>query len=74
MAERKTFSTQTRRAIKKTRAGGRNKSCRAGAASIDYFLVMGVVVVIAAFTTFAVPRMIRLVYEMTVTLVGSPLM
>lgn len=52
----------------------RRKRCRTGAASIDYFLVVGFVVIAAAFTTFAVPRIIRLVYEMTVTLVGSPLM
>ena len=59
---------------KPVRTNGRNKACRTGAASIDYFLVVIFVVTIAAFTTFAVPRMIRLVYEMTVTLVGSPLM
>lgn len=54
--------------------GSRKRHCRAGAASLDYFLVVGFVVIVAAFTTFAVPRIIRLVYEMTVTLVGSPLM
>jgi len=58
----------------KIRPGFGKRHCRSGAASIDYLLIICFVIIIASITTYAVPRMIRLVYEMTVTLVGSPLM
>ena len=52
----------------------RMKRGRAGATTIDYFLLLAIIVPLAAFMTLVVPRIIRLVYEMTVTMVGMPLM
>lgn len=64
----------TRRRLNLTSARRRTKRNRAGAASMDYFLVLAIIVPLAAFMTFVVPRIIRLVYEMTVTMVGMPFM
>lgn len=47
---------------------------RRGAATLDYVLVMGVVLPLAVFLMTIAPRMIRLVYEMTCVLVSWPLM
>lgn len=47
---------------------------RAGAASLDYVLVLGVVFPLAAFLMWAGPRIIRLVYEMACMLVSWPFM
>ena len=47
---------------------------RHGASTVDYFLVLAIIVPLAAFMAYAVPRIIQLVYEMTVTLVGTPFM
>lgn len=47
---------------------------RKGAATIDYFLLLAVIIPLAAFMTFAVPRIIRLVYELLITMVDMPFM
>lgn len=57
---------------RRTRFGARRR--RAGSASMDYVLVFGVILSLATFMFLVVPRMIQLVYEFTITLVGSPLM
>jgi hypothetical protein len=41
---------------------------------MDYVLVLAVILPLATFLFLVVPRMISLVYEMTITIVGSPLM
>jgi len=45
---------------------------RRGAASLDYVLVMGVVLPLVAIVYWAGPRMMNLVYEMTSVLMGWP--
>ncbi len=67
----KTKSQNARRRFKSIRM---KKSNRRGSASLDYVLVLGVILPLVLFLFTVVPRMIRLVYEMTVVLVGSPLM
>lgn len=52
----------------------RTRANRAGAASLDYVLVLGVVFPLAAFLMWAGPRIIKLVYEMTCVLVSWPFM
>lgn len=47
---------------------------RIAAASIDYVLILAIIVPLATLLFLVVPRMIKLVYEMTITLIGSPLM
>jgi hypothetical protein len=53
---------------------GRGGRRRAGAASLDYVLVLGVVMPMAVFIMWAGPLMIRLVYEMVCVLVSWPFM
>jgi len=52
----------------------RRARSRTGAASLDYVLVLGVVMPLAAFIFWAGPRMIRLAYEMVCVLVSWPFM
>ena len=47
---------------------------RAGLATLDYFLVLAVVLPLVAFVIDKGIRMIRLVYEMTCVLVAWPFM
>ena len=47
---------------------------RAGVASLDYFLVIGVILPMAAFVMWAGPKLIRLAYEMVCVLVSWPFM
>lgn len=47
---------------------------RTAVASLDLVLVLGIILPLAAFLFYLLPRMIKLVYEMTITLIGSPLM
>jgi hypothetical protein len=47
---------------------------RRGAASLDYVLVLGVILPLAAFVLWVGPRAIRLVYEMTAVMIGWPFM
>ncbi len=48
--------------------------CRAGAATVDYVLILAVVLPMVAFLMWAGPRMIRLAYELTSLLVSWPFM
>jgi len=55
----------------KCRAGaGRGR--RSGLASLDYVLILGVILPMVAFTMWAGPRIILLVYEMICVLVSWP--
>lgn len=45
---------------------------RRGAASLDYVLVLGVMLPLAVFIMWAGPRMMRLAYEMLSVLVSWP--
>ena len=48
------------------------KQARRGVATLDYMLVIAVVLPLAAFLMWAGPRMMNLVYEMTAVLVSWP--
>ncbi|MHB1036295.1 MAG: hypothetical protein ACYC35_25135 [Pirellulales bacterium] len=47
---------------------------RAGASSVDYVLILGIVLPLVTFIMWIGPRMIRLVYEMTCVLISWPFM
>lgn len=47
---------------------------RRGVSTMDYVLVLAVIFPLAAALMTIVPRIIRLVYEMTIVQLGSPLM
>jgi hypothetical protein len=47
---------------------------RRGAASLDYVLVLGVILPLVAFIMWVAPRIIRLAYEMVCVLVSWPFM
>lgn len=47
---------------------------RAGLASLDYVLILGVVLPMAAFVLWVGPRTMRLAYEMVCVLVSWPFM
>ena len=52
-----------------------NKHCgkkRRGAATLDYVLVMGVVMPLAVFVYWAAPRAMNLVFELTSVVMGWP--
>lgn len=48
------------------------KKRRRGVASLDYILVLGVVLPLVAFIMWAGPRMMRLAYEMLCVLISWP--
>jgi hypothetical protein len=52
----------------------RKKIVRAGAASLDYVLVLGVVLPLVGFILLVGPKIIRLAYEMTCVMVSWPFM
>jgi hypothetical protein len=52
----------------------RKKTTRAGAASLDYVLVLGVALPLVGFILLAGPKIIRLAYEMTCVMVSWPFM
>jgi hypothetical protein len=56
-----------------SRQGGRARP-RRGAASLDYVLILGIILPMAAFALWAGPRIMNLVYEMTSVLVTWPFM
>ncbi|MFT5304391.1 MAG: hypothetical protein ACI87E_002929 [Mariniblastus sp.] len=66
--------TRCRPLSRRDRDGKANGQSRTGSASMDYVLVLAVILPLATFLFLVVPRMISLVYEMTITIVGSPLM
>jgi len=45
---------------------------RAGAATLDYVLILGVILPLAAFMMWVGPRVMNLVYEMTCVLISWP--
>jgi len=63
-------------AVRKKRRGSSNLPAgrRRGAATLDYALILGVVMPMMAFTMWLAPEMIRKVYEMSCTLVSWPFM
>jgi hypothetical protein len=61
--------TRLKRPFAKTRL-----AARPGVASLDFILILGIVLPLVLFLWTVVPRMIRLVYQMTVVIIGSPLM
>lgn len=63
-----------RRGTKKRRSPIRPAGRRAGVASLDYVLILGVVLPLVAFVMWAGPRIIRLAYEMICVLVSWPFM
>jgi len=57
------------------RLAGRRSVCRRrGAASLDYILVLGVILPLAVFVLWAAPHLMNLVYQMTSVLVSWPFM
>ncbi|HTN76389.1 MAG TPA: hypothetical protein VL096_14120 [Pirellulaceae bacterium] len=58
--------------LKSTRAITRR--ARRGAATLDYVLVMGVVLPLATFVLWIAPRMMLRVYELLCLIVASPWM
>ncbi|MFK7767855.1 MAG: hypothetical protein AB8B55_11580 [Mariniblastus sp.] len=52
----------------------RNKSNRNGVSSIDLVLLIAIILPLIAFLFTVVPRMITLVYEMSVVIIGAPFM
>jgi hypothetical protein len=53
---------------------GRRAAARAGLASLDYVLILGVVLPMIVFIMWIGPRIIRLAYEMVCVLVSWPFM
>ena len=47
---------------------------RAGAASVDYVLILGVILPMVTFIMWIGPRIIRVAYEMVMVLVSWPFM
>jgi hypothetical protein len=60
--------------LKNNLQGEAARRCRAGVASVDYVLVLGVILPLAAFILWVGPRIIRLAYEMVCVLVSWPFM
>ena len=52
----------------------RRRGARRGAATLDYVLLLAVVLPMAAFVLWAGPRIMNLVYEMTCVLISWPFM
>lgn len=57
-----------------TKRRNRRRQRRSGAATLDYALLMGVVMPMVAFCVWAGPRLIRQVYEMILVCVSWPFM
>lgn len=53
---------------------GRQGTCRMGAASLDYVLLLGVILPLAGFILTIAPRIIRLAYEMASVMISWPFM
>lgn len=47
---------------------------RRGLASVDYALILGVIMPLAVFVMWAAPRIMRLAYEMVCVLIAWPFM
>ncbi len=55
-------------------AGRRNALRRSGQASVDYVLLLGILLPMIVFLMRVGPRIIRLAYEMTCVLIAWPFM
>lgn len=49
-----------------------HRATRRGAATLDYVLLMGVIMPLVVFVYWAAPRIMNLVYELTTTVMGYP--
>jgi hypothetical protein len=58
----------------KRRRKGASARGRAGVASLDYVLVLGVILPLAAFILGISPKIMRLAYEMVCVLISWPFM
>lgn len=58
--------------VRRARRGSGKRRDRAGAATLDYALLMGVVAPMAAFCLWAGPRLMRQVYEMLLVCISWP--
>lgn len=58
--------------IRGERQARKNRLSRRGAATLDYVLLMGVVMPLVVFVYWAAPRIMNLVYEFTTTVIGYP--
>ena len=56
------------------RRHGARRARRAGAAALDYVLVLGVILPLVAFILWTGPKIMRLAYEMVCVLVSWPFM
>lgn len=68
-----TFNTINTLAPGRARRGVR-RNARRGSATLDYVLVMGIVLPMVAFVLWIAPRMMQSVYEMFCMFVASPWM
>lgn len=60
--------------VQRVRRGHRRRRDRAGVASIDYALLLGVVLPMAAFCLWVGPRLLRQVYEILLVCISWPFM
>jgi len=70
----RTLSHELRKGGPEGAARCRHVRSRRGVASLDYVLILGVVLPLVAFILWIGPRIMRLVYEMTCVLVSWPFM
>jgi len=56
------------------RRASANRNSRSGLASLDYILLLGVILPMAGFVFWAAPLVMRLAYEMTCMLISWPFM
>ena len=63
-----------RRSRLNRRLASLNSRRRRGAATLDYVLLLAIVLPMAAFVLWASPRIMNLVYEMTCVLISWPFM
>lgn len=58
--------------VRPAKRGGLRRRARTGAATLDYALLLGVVLPMAAFCLWAGPRLMRQVYEMLLVCISWP--
>ncbi|MCS7237391.1 MAG: hypothetical protein NZ899_03870 [Thermoguttaceae bacterium] len=70
----KVMLTAARHSCRRERAQGRRGRRRQAAATLDYILTLGVIFPAVVFALWAVPRILRLTYEMVCSLIAWPFM